>query len=267
MKTIQYNSLLDQFSSCAQDNQHLSACLPLIKPKETIGSLAVQDEIDVTGYHEFLSMSRDVEEMAGTGSESFPGSFLNPKRINTDLSKEVLDLLVKYYSNAYDKEFVTLSNIHVASPEAIPVLSKANIYGRLRLGSEVFGSSYSKRHIQSAKILAQFTHSANTKETYPGIVQFYFEHTVHFREGSKKHSLAFVRWYKPVKYHNTRFHCSINNDDDSCNNEMWKKEFSEYSRDCIIPVHSILGRFVEGSFTINKQKYMSVIPINRKIHV
>src|SRR5688572_21723883 len=35
LKTIQYNSLLDQFSSCTQDHQHLSACLPLISPKET----------------------------------------------------------------------------------------------------------------------------------------------------------------------------------------------------------------------------------------
>ncbi|CAB4431022.1 unnamed protein product [Rhizophagus irregularis] len=35
LKTIHYNSLLDQFSSCVQDHQHLSACLPLIASKET----------------------------------------------------------------------------------------------------------------------------------------------------------------------------------------------------------------------------------------
>ncbi|CAB5378474.1 unnamed protein product [Rhizophagus irregularis] len=65
--------------------------------------------------------------MAGTGSESFLGTFLNPKRINTNLPKEILDLLVEYYYNAYEnKDFVALANIHVASPEAIPVLSKQN---------------------------------------------------------------------------------------------------------------------------------------------
>ncbi|PKK59493.1 hypothetical protein RhiirC2_719777 [Rhizophagus irregularis] len=65
--------------------------------------------------------------MAGTGSESFLSTFLNSKSINTDLPKEILDLLVEYYYNAYEnKDFVALANIHVASPEAIPVLSKQN---------------------------------------------------------------------------------------------------------------------------------------------
>ncbi|CAG8720322.1 2924_t:CDS:1, partial [Funneliformis caledonium] len=65
-------------------------------------------------------MSRNVEEMVRIDSESFLGVFLNPKRINIDLSKEILDLLVKYYCDAYNKDFVALSNIHVVNPEAIP---------------------------------------------------------------------------------------------------------------------------------------------------
>ncbi|PKY38938.1 hypothetical protein RhiirA4_452040 [Rhizophagus irregularis] len=249
LKTIQYNSLFDQSSSHAQEHQHLSACLSLITLKETTGSLAIQNEFDGIDYQNFLSMSRNVEEMAGTGFESFPGTFLNPKKLNTDLPNEILDLLVEYYSNAYERDFVTLSNIHIANTNAIPVLSKVNIYGRLQISSEVFGSSFSKRHIRSAKILSQFTHG-NTKETYPRVVQFYFEHTIHLPEGSKNHALAFVRWYRPANDHNTRFHCRINDEVESCNIELWKKEFFEYSRDCIIPIHSILGRFVEGSFTI-----------------
>lgn len=268
LRIIQYNSLLDQFVSC-QDNQHLSACLPLIAPKKVAGSLAVQDESNEIEYKEFLSMSRDVEEMAGIGSEYFPGTFLNPKSVNTNLSKEVLDLLVKYYCNAYEKDFTALSNIHIATSDAVPVLPKVNIYGRLQLGSEIFGSTYSKRHSTSAKILAQFLHD-NTKDTYPGVVQFYFEHTIYFPEGPKKHSLAFVKWYLPAEDHRIRFHCMVNNDDNLCNIELWKKEFYDLSRDCIIPVHSIFGRFVEGSFLIgqrNPRKYMSVIPINRKFHI
>ncbi|GBC36556.2 uncharacterized protein LOC110040724 [Rhizophagus irregularis DAOM 181602=DAOM 197198] len=268
LKTIQFNSLLDQFSSCAQDHQHLSTCITLITPKETTGSLVIHDEINGIDYREFLSMSRNVEEMAGTGSEPFPGTFLNPKRIDTNLSKEVLDLLVEYYRNAYGKDFAALSDIH-AAPSAIPVLPKVNTYGRLKIGSEVFGSMYSKRHVTSAKILSQFLHD-NTKDTYPGIVQFYFEHIIHFPEGSVNHSLAFVKWYLPAENHKTRFHCTINGDENLCNIELWKKEFYDLSRDCIIPVHSILGRFVEGSFSIGRKetrKYVSVIPINRKFHI
>ncbi|CAB4381100.1 unnamed protein product [Rhizophagus irregularis] len=143
LKTIQFNSLLDQFSSCAQDHQHLSTCITLITPKETTGSLVIHDEFNGIDYQEFLSMSRNVEAMAGTGSEPFP-------------------------------DFAALSDIH-AAPSAIPVLPKVNTYGQLKIGSEVFGSTYSKRHVTSAKILSQFLHD-NTKDTYPGIVQFYFEH-------------------------------------------------------------------------------------------
>ncbi|CAG8612616.1 13390_t:CDS:2 [Funneliformis mosseae] len=94
-------------------------------PKKTTGSLAVQDELNGIDYR----------------------IFLNPKRINTNLSKEILDLLVEYYYDAYNKDFVALSNIYVTNSEAIPVLSKVNIYGQLRFGSKIFRSSYSKKHI------------------------------------------------------------------------------------------------------------------------
>ncbi|CAI2193054.1 13893_t:CDS:1, partial [Funneliformis geosporum] len=92
--------------------------------KETISSLTVQDELDGIDYCEFLSMSKNIEKIARTSSESFPVTFFNPKRINTDLSKEILDLLVEYYCNAYNKDFVVLSNIHIANLEAIPVFLK-----------------------------------------------------------------------------------------------------------------------------------------------
>ncbi|CAG8710714.1 15750_t:CDS:2, partial [Funneliformis mosseae] len=100
-------------------NQHLSACLPLIAPKETTGSLAVQDEFNKIDYQNFLLMFKDVEELAEIGSESFLSVFLNLKNTNTNLSKEILDLLVEYYCNAYDRDFAALSDIHVTSPNVI----------------------------------------------------------------------------------------------------------------------------------------------------
>jgi len=80
LKTIQYNSILNQFSSHAHDHTHLSTCLPLITPKVATGSLAVQDEFNEIDYREFLLISKNVEERAGTGSEPLPGNFLNPKK-------------------------------------------------------------------------------------------------------------------------------------------------------------------------------------------
>ncbi len=51
---------------------------------------------------------------------------------------------------------------------------------------------------------------------------------------------------------------------------MWKNEFYELSQDCIIPIYNILGQFIAGKMQISKKKtkdYLSVILINRKIHV
>ena len=200
----------------------------------------------------------------------FSGNVSQPKKMNKNLPEEVVELLAKYYHVAYNKEFSSLKKIHTASSDALPVLNRANMYGRLQLGSEVFGSSYSKRHIKSAKILAPFTYDNGDKDTYPGIVQFYFKHTVTFEGKDWHHSLAFVKWYQPAEDHRTRFHCKIKDDENSCNIELWKKDFFELGRDCIIPIHSILGRYIEGSFSVgqrNPQKYMSVIPINRKINI
>ena len=55
-----------------------------------------------------------------------------------------------------------------------------------------------------------------------------------------------------------------------CNIELWKKDFYELSQDCIIPVHNILGRFIAGTMKIGKRsptEYLSVVPINKKIHI
>ena len=90
-------------------------------------------------------------------------------------------------------------------------------------------------------------------------------------EGAKTHFLAFIKWYKPAEDIRSRYHYQIdNNNIRICNIELWKKEFYELGRDCIIPIHNILGRFVAGLMTIGRKKpkeFLSVIPINRKIHI
>ncbi|CAG8667672.1 6785_t:CDS:2, partial [Funneliformis mosseae] len=164
-------------------------------------------------------MSKNIEESAGAGSELFPDAFLNLKKVDMNLTKEVIILLAEYYYNTYNKDFVLLLKIHLSN--AILILLKVNVY-------------------------------RDTKNTYADIVKYYFEHTVHFLkpEGSKKYSLVFVKWYLLAEDYKTRFYCKIDGNDNSCNIELWKKNFYDLSRDCIIPVHSILDQFVEDSFSI-----------------
>ncbi|CAG8753025.1 16296_t:CDS:2, partial [Rhizophagus irregularis] len=58
------------------NQQHLSACLPYIAFRETVGSLAAYDNFDLLDYSDFLSMSKNAKEKAGTGSKPFPGTLL-----------------------------------------------------------------------------------------------------------------------------------------------------------------------------------------------
>lgn len=244
--------------------------MPYIAFKETVGSLTAHDDFDLKQYFEFLSMSKNVKDKAAVGSEAFPGELLNPTKY-ADLPSEVLELLVKYYENAYDCSFVTLSNIHNSPLGSRVVLPKVNYFGRLRIGAKVIGSTYAAKHIRSANILSQFVlDDDSTTDTYPGQVQFFFEHTIQLPEGEMTHALAYVRWYKQINDRRSRFHCQINDSSKIYNIELWDKDFYELSRDCIIPIHSILGRFVGGKMKIGKKnprEYLSVIPINRKIHI
>ena len=87
-------------------------------------------------------------------------------------------------------------------------------------------------------------------------------------EGLVTHYLIFIRWYAAAKDRRSRFYCQI--DKEICNIELWKNNFYELDRDCIIPIHNLLGRFVAGTVNIGKKNpktYLSVIPINRKIHI
>ncbi|CAG8715596.1 10712_t:CDS:2, partial [Rhizophagus irregularis] len=97
---------------------HPIKCLPYITHKEKVGSLA-HDDFDLLEYFEFLSMSKNVKEKAGIGSEPFPGALLKPKK-EANLPQDILKLLIEYYNSAYDNYFfISLSDIHNTLPEAI----------------------------------------------------------------------------------------------------------------------------------------------------
>ncbi len=86
-----------------------------------------------------------------------------------------------------------------------------------------------------------------------------------FPDGPVEHFLAYVRWYKHANSTNIRYYFSS---DEICNVELWNTEFYQVSRDCIIPVHHILGRFVPVNYKIsnrqNAREYLAVNPVSRK---
>jgi len=272
------NSFLQYYlSNC--DEEILCNSLDIIKPKKSTGSLSALDNFESDEYQNFIRLSR-IEDESAIGTEPFPGELMNPCQ-ETNLPNNILDLLVEYYDNLYDDSFMSISSITASSINRNVVNPRIKQYGRLRIGADIYGSVQAARHEKSSYILARFVQDDDTVDTYPGQVQYFFEHTIYLNNKSITHSLALVKWYKPVQdlvglgkskltqSHKIRYYCQVDDDDiKSCNIELWSNEFYNLGRDSIIPVHSVLSKFIKSKFYVGAKElkeYMAVIPLNKKI--
>ena len=243
--------------------------LDLLNNRPSVGSLSVADEFSSDEMHRFLLNSRNIQESIITGSEPFPGEMLSPKSDNILLSTNMLDLMVKYYMATY-KKFEFRKPFEIGPENAIVIGVKMNKFGRCRIGSEIFGSSTSSRHVKSSFVLAKFMTDNDVVDCYPGQIQYFFTHIVKLpgETSERVHNLAFIRWYN--KHESSRYNFSVD-DGETCNVELWSTEFFPESRDCIIPIHHIFGRFVPVTYRIsewsNARKYLAVNPVNRKYHI
>jgi hypothetical protein len=262
---------LDELISNQLDCSKLVQALELVKSRPTAGSLASYDELDFTESYRFVQIFRHLNETV-IGNEPFPGQMLSPKKERVSLPENIYGLLVQYYNNAYDGKFVTIAGAvsETSTEDLTIVLPYVNQYGRIRIGSEIFGATIAPRYMRNSHILAKFIQSDETTDVFPGEVQYYFEHSLDLPIGKITHHLAFVKWHLPAPDRQTRFHCKSNVEDGLCNIELWKDEFYSIDRDSIIPVHNIYSRFVPSEFIVGvrkPKKYMAVIPINRQFHL
>jgi hypothetical protein len=261
------NWRLDDILSSQSNNTRLVEGLKLLKQRATLGSLASSDDLEFAELCRFRQIYRLEIEDTITGTEPFPGEMMSPKRMNVALPDDIYDILVEYYNDAYDFEFVTIAKAATErSGDRIVVRPQVNQFGRIRVGSEIFGSVNASRYLRSSFIRAKFVQENDSIEVFPGQVRYYFEHEVN----RKIHRLAYVRWFKTAPNHQIRFHFQINDDAQSCNVELWSDKFFDISRDCIIPVHNILDRFIPCSYEIGKRNpitCMAVIPLGKKFHM
>ncbi|GET52134.1 hypothetical protein GLOIN_2v1788017 [Rhizophagus irregularis DAOM 181602=DAOM 197198] len=240
LKIMVESSFLNYYLTNCNSNI-LNTTLDIIKPRKSAGSLAALDDFTSDEYQNFLRLSL-IENESAYGTERFPGLLMKPRQ-ETFLPNRVLDLLVEFYNSLYEEHFVPIYSITGLNNDIV-VISKIIQYAR-------------------------FEQEDGTIDTYPGQVQFYFEHTIYLKNSaSLTHSLALVKWYRPAQDHRTRYFCQVDDDIKSCNIELWTNGFYDMSRDSIIPVHHILGKFIKCDFNIGTRKikeYMAVIPLNKKI--
>jgi hypothetical protein len=273
LRILMQNWRLDDLLSAQPENMRLIEGLKLIRQRATTGSLASYDEYEFSELVRFRHIYNLKIEDTITGAEFLPGEMMPPKKVNVSLPDDIYTLLVEYYNEAYDSDFFRIGEGGQSDNEII-VRPKINQFGRIRIGAELFGSANTPRYLRSSYILAKFIQeneeNEDSMEIFPGQVQFFFEHEVNLPNGRKTHLLAYVRWFLPAPNHQTRFYCRIDDDIKSCNVEIWSTNFYDISRDCIIPVHDIFGRFIPASFKIGKRNpitYMAVIPIGRRFHM
>ncbi|PKC74404.1 hypothetical protein RhiirA1_450083 [Rhizophagus irregularis] len=222
LKIINENSFLKYFlSNC--DDELLRTSLDFIKPQKSTGSLAALDDFTSDEYQDFIRLTL-IEDESAIRTEPFPGMLMDPYK-ETALLTDILNLLVEYYENLYNNNFISISSMIDSTAQ----------------------------HEKSSYILARFVQDDRTVDTYPGQIQFFFKHTIYKRQ-SLVYSLALVRWYKPVQDHKIRYHFQVDKEDiNSCNIELWSNEFYAMSRDSIIPIYNILGKFIKCKFCVEKR--------------
>ena len=265
------NWRLDNILSCKLNNERLSEGLELLKPRSTTGTLAAYDELNYNELFRLRQIFCQETDNTINGSEPFPGEMLTPRKNRVSLPDDIYRILIEYYSNAYESNFVTITESASAGPNDFVVTNMADQFGRVRILAEVFGLVMTPRFFKNAHILAKFIQDNETSELYPGQVQYYIEHTTKTPNGLKTHRLALIRWYKPAPNRQTRFYTSFDTEEECSNIELWENEFYDLSRDCLIPIHNIYSRFVSSQFTISKKRsiitYKAIIPINRQFNL
>ena len=83
----------------------------------------------------------------------------------------IYELLVRYYNDTYDWNFVSIAELSSDlstnnSRQSIVVLPNVDQFGRIRIATEIFGSSIAPRYQRSSYILAKFIQDDETIDIY-----------------------------------------------------------------------------------------------------
>src|SRR6266480_4714441 len=151
------NWRLDDILSSQSNNTRLVEGLKLLKQWVTLGSLASSDDLEFANLCQFRQIYLLEIEDTITGIEPFPGEMMSPKRMNIALPDDIYDILVKYYNNAYDSEFVTIAKAATErSGDRIVVRPQVNQFGHIWVRSEIIGLVNASRYLRSSFIRAKF---------------------------------------------------------------------------------------------------------------
>ncbi|CAG8579010.1 10213_t:CDS:1 [Cetraspora pellucida] len=203
-------------------------------------NFTVQEALD------FRAMSGGLISHVVTGSEQFPGHFIEPF-CEITLSAKIIGFLVQYYSNIYTNYNFYNENQTPKSKQSILVFSTARRATALKLGDETYSSFFSRSDLNS-NILARWQLDDSKRINWPGIIKFFFEYRISLPNSttSTSHYLAIVDWYKrdPQKqcYFHVKSHDRVSKDilstnaDRSYHAKLWENRFIERGMENILPI-------------------------------
>jgi hypothetical protein len=116
--------------------------LSLVQPQLTTGSLAAYDGFDFNKLHQFMQIFHQNINSTITGSKKFPGEMLTPRN-RVSLPDATYELLVKYYNDTYDWNFVSIADLSssgISSVNSIVVLPIITQFGRVQIVAKIFSS-------------------------------------------------------------------------------------------------------------------------------
>ncbi|PKK61537.1 hypothetical protein RhiirC2_856195 [Rhizophagus irregularis] len=185
--------------------------LELLEDRPTTGSISAADQFSSDELERFWLNAKNIQKLTITGCEPFPGEMLKPSS-KAIMAESMLELMVAFYNASYIEMYKFRKLADEIIQDSITIRVKINQFGRCRIGSEVFGS-------------------AMEVDSYPGQIQYFFKHTVDLPNGQMEHNLAYICWYRPASTSESRYYFHIDDEDESCNVELWKSEFYDESRD------------------------------------
>src|ERR1043165_6570935 len=157
--------------------------IELLQNRPNVGFLSVTDKFSLDDMYQFLLNSKDIHDSEITRCEAFPGEMLRPSFKNILLSSKMLDRLVEYYMASYEiYDFRKL--FEEEANDSIIICVKINQFRRCRIGSKIFGSAISFRHIKSSYVLAKFMTNTNEVDCYSGQIQYFFKHAIDLLKGT-----------------------------------------------------------------------------------
>ena len=155
VRFVQQSSAVNDLMLKLPLHEELIEAKALLELRNPVSGFATADCFETEELQQFLELSQCITSAQADGSEPLPGEFIKPVWDAVELPERHYNFLLDFYrkcDNGLDFQplFVTRKwNTVRVDPRVIQ-------FGRLRLGSEIFGASVSPMHERSSFVLVNW---------------------------------------------------------------------------------------------------------------